>query len=129
MSDLISRSAMIEQIERRKALMVGDKTIGVDHILKFVENRPTITDEEFKAEAKRRGYNLIKIHEKVKLLPCVCGNTKHNRVFIMSGMQYYSCRKCGLVAEDGMTERQAKLNWNKMIEGKMKDENANRLSH
>ena len=79
------------------------------------------TDEEFKVEAKRRGYNLIKIPEKVKLLPCVCGNDKHHRVFIMSGLQYYSCRKCGLVAEDGKTERQAKLNWNKMIEEKMKD--------
>lgn len=80
------------------------------------------TDEEFKAEAKRRGYNLIKIPENVKLLPCVCGNEKHHRVFIMSGLQYYSCRECGLVAEDGKTERQAKLNWNKMIEEKMKED-------
>lgn len=121
MSDLISRSAMIKEIERRKALLIGGKTVPVDSIIRFAEHRPTITDEEFKAEAKRRGYNLIKIPEPVKLLPCVCGNDKHHRVFIMSGLQYYSCQKCGLVAEDGKTERQAKLNWNKMIEEKMKD--------
>lgn len=81
----------------------------------------SMDDMEFKAEAKRRGHNLIKIPEKVELLPCVCGNKKHHRVFIMSGLQYYSCCKCGLVAEDGKTERQAKLNWNAMIEEKMKD--------
>lgn len=86
--------------------------------LDIIESTPTISDEEFKVEAKRRGYNLIKIPEHIKLLPCVCGNAKHHRVFIMRGLQYYSCQKCGLVAEEGKTERQAKLNWNKRIEEK-----------
>jgi hypothetical protein len=101
--------------------MVGDKTVGVDHILKFVENRPTITDEEFKVEAKRRGYNLIKIPEKVTLLPCVCGSERRDRVFVMRGFEYYSCATCGLVAKEGKSTREARLNWNAMIEEKMKD--------
>lgn len=75
-----------------------------------------LTDEEFKVEAKRRGYNLIKIPEKVTLLPCVCGSERCTRVFIMRGQEYYACTKCGLVAKDGKSNREAKLNWNKMIE-------------
>lgn len=75
-----------------------------------------VTDEEFKAEAKRRGYNIIKIPEKVTLLPCICGSERRTRVFIMRGHEYYTCVKCGLVAKDGKSNREAKLNWNKMIE-------------
>lgn len=105
-------------LELRKA---NEEGFQEGYKLGTVHSMSACTDEEFKAEAKRRGYNLIKIPENVKLLPCVCGNEKHHRVFIMSGLQYYSCRECGLVAEDGKTERQTKFNWNKMIEEKMKD--------
>lgn len=78
------------------------------------------TDEEFKAEAKRRGYNLIKIPEKVKLLPCVCGR---RRLVLWWGNhgESYACPICGSEGESGKNNRQARLNWNKMIEEKMKD--------
>lgn len=83
-----------------------------------------LSDEEFKAEAKRRGYNLIKIPEKVekvKLLPCVCGRKKITCwVTVMPGQsmdfEFYKCEKCGLTANLSTNNHQARLNWNKMIE-------------
>ena len=44
-NDLISRSAAIAQIERRKSLLVGDKTVPVDAFIKFLKNRPTVDAE------------------------------------------------------------------------------------
>lgn len=79
------------------------------------------TDEEFKAEAKRRGYNLIKKPEPVKLLPCVCGRKRIGSWFTLGRMHFYKCETCGLSAAPGTNERHAKVNWNVMIEGKMKD--------
>lgn len=40
--DLISRSAAIEQLERREKLMTGDKRVGVEHIKAFLQNRPAV---------------------------------------------------------------------------------------
>ena len=45
MDDLISRSAAIEQIERREKLMTGDKRVGVEHIKIFLMNRPAVDAE------------------------------------------------------------------------------------
>ena len=84
----------------------------------------SMDDMEFKAEAKRRGYNVIKIPEKVKLLPCVCGRKKLEcwcSVDAGVGYELYVCPNCDLEAPKGKTNRQAKLNWNAMIEEKMKD--------
>ena len=41
-NDLISREAAIAQIERRKPLLVGDKTVAVDAFIKFLKNRPAV---------------------------------------------------------------------------------------
>lgn len=78
------------------------------------------TEEQFKAEAKRRGYNLIKIPEKVTMLPCVCGSKRINSWYSM-GLTQFICTKCGLPSSWEKNERQAKLSWNAMIEEKMKD--------
>ena len=40
MADYIDRDAMISEIERREALMVGDKRISVDAMKSFIKNRP-----------------------------------------------------------------------------------------
>ena len=44
-NDLISREAAIAQIERRKSLLVGDKTVSVDAFIKFLKNRPAVDAE------------------------------------------------------------------------------------
>ena len=82
----------------------------------------SVSDEEFKAEAKRRGYNLIKIQPYVKLLPCVCGRKRIGSWMTQGRMKYYRCDDCGLGAAPARSDRQAKIFWNEMIEEKMKDE-------
>ena len=83
-----------------------------------------MTVEELRAEAKAHGYYLIKIQPpKEKLLPCVCGCTRHARWW---GTHDYNktifrCRKCGREAS-GRTEREARHNWNEMIKGEQKNE-------
>ena len=40
MAEYIKREAMLREIERRERLMVGDKTISVDALKRFILNRP-----------------------------------------------------------------------------------------
>ena len=42
MAECIEREVMLREIERRERLMVGDKTISVDALKRFIENRPTV---------------------------------------------------------------------------------------
>lgn len=79
-----------------------------------------MTDEEFRAEAKARGYKLIRISEteNVKLLPCTCGKKSTCEIFA-AGAVFRRCNGCGLEAPAHKSSRGARLNWNKMIEGKV----------
>ena len=40
MAEYIEREALIREIERREALMVGDKLVSVDAMKSFIKNRP-----------------------------------------------------------------------------------------
>lgn len=40
MADYIDRDAALREIERREALMVGDKRVSVDAMKSFIKNRP-----------------------------------------------------------------------------------------
>ena len=40
MAEYIEREALLREIERRERLMVGDKTISVDALKRFILNRP-----------------------------------------------------------------------------------------
>lgn len=40
MAECIEREALLREIERRERLMVGDKTISVDALKRFILNRP-----------------------------------------------------------------------------------------
>lgn len=42
MADYIDRDAALREIERREALMVGDKCISVDAMKSFIKNRPAV---------------------------------------------------------------------------------------
>ena len=56
-NDLISREAAIAQIERRKPLLVGDKTVTVDAFIKFLKNRPTVDAEPVITVETSDGYH------------------------------------------------------------------------
>ena len=85
----------------------------------------SMDEMEFRAEAKRRGYRLVMIPEKVersiRLLPCTCGETKIDAWYHLSRYVFYRCSRCGEFSEHSKSKQQAKLNWNKMIKGKMKN--------
>ena len=40
MDEYIEREALLREIERREALMVGDKLVSVDAMKSFIKNRP-----------------------------------------------------------------------------------------
>lgn len=91
-----------------------------------------MTLEELRVEAEKLGYKLVKIPEKVKLLPCpVCGS-KNTRVWwykdfneIRSG-QFRKCNICGfkgkIVAQGELATKKA---WNEAVEEYLREENDN----
>lgn len=124
MSDLISHSKVKEKIMGRAVNICNPKTLGTEDTMHVLDTMQAVSDEEFKVEAKRRGYNLIKIPEKVKLLSCVCSKKNPQcwcSVDTDNKYELYVCSNCDLEAPKAKTNRKARLNWNKMIEEKMKD--------
>lgn len=76
-----------------------------------------MTFEELKAEAKAKGYNLIPVKKQEKFLPCTCGcnRREHWIRWVDDGTEtILKCCKCGKSAS-GMSEAEAKRNWNEMI--------------
>lgn len=86
----------------------------------IIDGLAPLTDEEIKAEVRHRGYKMIKIPEPVKLLPCVCGRIRLSTPYQLgTGNKFYSCPKCGRSSMPSRTSKQAKINWNKMIQEEM----------
>ena len=77
-----------------------------------------MTVDELKIEAKKLGYNIIKISEQPeKLLPCICGRKRRSHWDSLhdDGLWYKSLRcDCGRRA-DGLTKVEVNKNWNDMI--------------
>ena len=75
-----------------------------------------MTVEELKVEAAKLGYKIIKKQEYIKFKPCICGCNKRGLWYRSGGTRLYKCNNCGLEAPEGSNDKEAKLNWNKMIE-------------
>lgn len=123
MSDLISRSMAKAEIMDWARVITNPKMLSTEDTMHLLDSMEGATDEEFKAEAKRRGYNLIKIkpRNRIKLLPCVCGRKQINHFCMMEDHHFYICPNCSLMGETADTFEGSRLNWNAMIEEKMKD--------
>lgn len=81
-----------------------------------------MTIEELREEADALGYKLVKKTERIHMLPCTCGcNRREHWYTYVKGKEVVQlvCNKCGRSVY-GVNEQDAKRNWNKMIEGKMK---------
>lgn len=76
-----------------------------------------MTLEELKAEAKAQGYKLMPIVPYIKLAPCKCGKKYPGLWYRSGGGMFFKCKYCDLSAPDGNTEREARKNWNAMVEG------------
>jgi hypothetical protein len=77
-----------------------------------------LTLDELKREAKSHGYKLIPIVPYVKLEPCKCGRKRGAKQWFCtdgSNVTFYRCDYCGLEAPGAKTEREARINWNKMV--------------
>lgn len=80
-----------------------------------------MTVEELKDEAKKLGYNIIKIPEPLEpLLPCVCGRKKPQCWYGLN-FYVYRCPDCGRAGKSGKN-REARHSWNEMVKTEMKGE-------
>lgn len=55
MAEYIDKKAMLREIAKREAKMVGDKRIGIDALREFIKNRPTIEIKHGHWICKRKG--------------------------------------------------------------------------
>lgn len=82
-----------------------------------------MTLEELKSEAKRQGYKLVKIPEKVVLSSCLCGEKRGIKLWVRVGQgNFFKCSKCGFEGPCAKGERQAKIAWNKAVAERKKRE-------
>lgn len=92
-NDLISREAAIAQIERRKPLLVGGKTVAVDTFIKFLKNRPAVD-----AELVRHG-RWMPYYEPMECFVDVYLNTEIKDVQVG-----WICSECGRHEQHSTTE-------------------------
>ena len=95
MSDLISREAAIEQIERRMKYLVGDKGVSPEAFIRFLKNRPTVD-----VEPARHGKWIKLPPDKYGYYSCSKCNTVWNLEIIF--MRY--CPRCGAKMEGDINE-------------------------
>lgn len=70
--------------------------------------------EELKREADKLGYRLVKKPVSVRLLKCTCGTRPD--LWQWAGGYYYECPNCDKKSEGRKYIKEAKLEWNRMIE-------------
>ena len=75
-----------------------------------------MTLDELKKEAKAHSYHLIPVQPYIKLLPCKCGRKRLEQLWRFEGGTYFACPNCGKIAPDGRNEREARKNWNALME-------------
>ena len=99
-NDLISRSAAIEQIERREKLMTGDKRVGVEHFKIFLMNRPAIDAEPVRhGRWIDHGDYITTAYGSLDLKICsIC-----NAEVTLDGYDYY-CANCGAKMDAEVSE-------------------------
>lgn len=78
---------------------------------------------KLKEQAEALGYHLVKKQETIRFSPCVCGAKKSRSLWqsTETGNWFYRCRKCGLTSNAASTKIQAKIEWNKTVESKLKE--------
>ena len=76
MAEYIERESLLREIERRKALMVGDKLVSVDAMKSFIKNRPAAdVAEVVRCENCEFSRELTKTEKRIWLDECrACEN-------------------------------------------------------
>lgn len=82
-----------------------------------------MTVEELKAEAKKLGYKIIKVPEKIEKLGCVCGASSRcvqQWYHFGTNTLFFKCKKCGRKSKEAKTEA-IKL-WNEAVKNNSGEE-------
>lgn len=99
-----------------------------EHICLEPEGTDTINALEIAITEVKRG-----IYEpKIKMLPCTCGRKRISVWFGYDNTGRYKvcqCDNCGKSAEQGRSDKEARLNWNKMIESEVEDDKGRSNKH
>lgn len=74
-----------------------------------------MTLDELKVEAKKQGYRLTKIPERIVMLPCpVCGSKRLHQWFGPLGT-FRKCFNCYFRGDSARTDNEAKKKWNEAV--------------
>lgn len=91
-----------------------------------------ITDNEFRAMARERGYELRKHKEPMYILPCPVCDTKRTRIWMTPRsnsesrwMYYRICSKCGFEGHLAKTRELSKISWNDAVKDCLKSKGQN----
>ena len=68
---------------------------------------------------KYLGYTVYKAKKKEKLIPCKCGCKRREHWYTPDGI-FLRCMKCGYESKVGLTEVEAKHNWNEAMKEETK---------
>lgn len=101
MPEYIEREATLRGIERREALMVGDKLVSVNGMKTFIENRPAadvvpVRHGEWILGHVEPGYFTPGGNR-----PWICSKCKQVVSWSLARPEYNYCRNCGAKMEGG----------------------------
>ena len=99
--------------------MTHDETINELVKLIYDETNMFFKAHDLAEKIYKLGYRKVVLPH-IKLKTCRCGSNRRACWYTSNGV-YYVCKTCKLQSPLGKTVRQAKQNWNKMIDELEKD--------
>lgn len=92
---------------------------------------PEIKDNEFRAMARERGYELRKHKEPTYILPCPVCDTKRTSIWFAIGKETSSmsllrrCKHCGFEGYLAKSKELSKVSWNEAVKDCLKSKGQN----
>ena len=97
MAEYIEREAILREIERREALMVGDKLVSVDAMKSFIKNRPAADV----APVRHGRWYMLDDCANAGLYCSACGRRVHHEEFAYKKLRSKYCPHCGARMDGG----------------------------
>ena len=97
MAEYIDLEAILREIERREALMVGDKLVSVDAMKSFIKNRPAADV----APVRHGQWYMLDDCANAGLYCSACGRRVHREEFAYKKLRSKYCPHCGARMDGG----------------------------
>ena len=97
MAEYIEREALLREIERREALMVGDKLVSVYAMKSFIKNRPSADV----APVRHGQWYMLDDCANAGLYCSACGRRVHHEEFAYKKLKSKYCPHCGARMDGG----------------------------